>query len=308
MIISVIIPVYNSEPIQKELYKRLSAVLNSYKHEYEVIYINDGSHDNSAQAIKEICLKDKKIKLIDFSRNFGHQAAICAGLKKAKGDIVAIIDDDLQDPPEVLPKFLDKLQDGYEVIYGIRKKRKENIFKRVIFYTFYRLLKLVSNYEIPYDSGDFCVMDRKIVDVINRFPESNKFLRGIRSWAGFRQTGIEYERHSRYAGKSQYSLRKYLHFAFDAIFSFSYLPLRIMAIVGFCAAGLSFIYGCYIFISKLSGRIEHVPGFTTIFLAIIFIGGLVLISMGIIGEYIVRLYDEAKRRPHYIIKDEIGFE
>ncbi len=308
MIISVIIPVYNSEAIQKELYNRLSTVLNSYKHEYEIIYVNDGSHDNSAQAIKEICLKDKKMKLIDFSRNFGHQAAICAGLKKAKGNIVAIIDDDLQDPPEVLPKFLDKLQDGYEVVYGIRKKRKENIFKRAIFYTFYRLLKLVSNHEIPYDSGDFCVMDRKIVDVINRFPESNKFLRGIRSWAGFRQTGIEYERHSRYAGKSQYSLRKYLRFAFDAIFSFSYLPLRIMAIFGFCAAGLSFIYGCYIFINKMSGRIEEVPGFTTIFLAIIFIGGLILISMGIIGEYIARLYDEAKRRPHYIIKDEIGFE
>jgi len=281
-------------------------VLDNY--DYEVIYVNDGSQDNSAQAIKEICLKDKKVKLVDFSRNFGHQAAIRAGLKRAKGDIIAVIDDDLQDPPEVLPKFFDKLKEGYEVVYGIRKRKEENIFKRAVFYIFYRLLRFVSSYKIPYDSGDFCVMDRKVVDAISRFHELNIFLRGIRSWAGFRQTGVEYERDARFAGKSQYSLRKYIRFAFDALFSFSYLPLRLSTIIGFIASGFSFIYGCHIAISRLSGHLKNVPGFTTIFVFMTFLGGLMLVSLGIIGEYIARLYDEAKGRPHYIVKEEIGFE
>lgn len=305
--ISVIIPVYNSACTQKELYKRLSAVLRNCSPEYEVIFVNDGSHDNSNQVIKETCLKDKKIKLIDFSRNFGHQAAISAGLEKAKGDFIAIMDDDLQDPPEVLPKFFDKLKEGYAVVYGIRKKRKEHIVKRSVFYLFYRLLRLMSNYEIPYDAGDFCAMNRKTVDIMNQFHEANKFLRGIRSWTGFRQTGIEYDRDPRYAGKSQYTLKKYFRFAFDSIFSFSYLPLRISTLLGFIVAGLSFIYGCIVIIKKLLGYIEQVPGFAAMFSALAFIGGILLISMGIIGEYIARIYDETKRRPPYIIKDEIGF-
>jgi dolichol-phosphate mannosyltransferase len=308
MKISVIIPVYNSEGIQRELYKRLTRELESYRDNFEIIFVNDGSKDNSSQVLRELCQIDKKVKFIDFSRNFGHQAAVSAGLDRAKGDVIVIMDDDLQDPPEVLPDFICKLNQGYEVVYGIRKKRKENIFKRTAFYFFYRLFRFLSHSEIPYDSGDFCVLSRKAVDEIKQFRESNRYLRGIRSWIGFRQIGISYERNFRQSGKSQYTLRKYFRFALDAIFSFSYLPLRISTLVGFMVAGLSFIYGCLIIIKKISGRIESVPGFAALFVAITFIGGVILICLGIIGEYIARLYDEAKKRPQYIIKEEKGFD
>jgi len=308
MMITVVIPVYNSSQIQVELYERLCSVLNYYKSDFEIIFVNDGSYDNSSDVIKNICCKDTRVKLIDLSRNFGHQAAISAGLERAKGDVVAILDDDLQDPPELLPRFIDKLAEGYEVVYGIRKKRKENYVKKVSFFIFYRLLRLISNYEIPYDSGDFCVMSRKTVDILNGFKETNRFFRGIRSWIGLKQIGLEYERQARFKGRSQYTLKKYLRFALNAIFSFSYLPLRISIFLGFAVAGISIIYGIFIIYKRISGLIENVPGFAALFVAISFIGGCILVSLGIIGEYIARLYDEVKRRPQYIIKDEIGFE
>jgi len=254
-----------------------------------------------------LCSKDKKVKFIDFSRNFGHQVAISAGLERARGDIIAIIDDDLQDPPELLPKFIDKLLEGNDIVFGIRKKRKENILKRASFYMFYRLLRIISSHDIPYDSGDFCVMNKKTVEIINRFKEANKFLRGIRSWIGFKQIGIEYEREPRFEGKSQYTLRRYLRFALNAIFSFSYLPLRISTLLGLSVASLSILYGLFIVYKKIAGLIEKVPGFATLFVAISFLGGFILICLGVIGEYIARLYDELKRRPQYIIKNEIGF-
>lgn len=308
MKVSIIIPVFNSSEIQRELHKRLVAVLNDHYPDYEIILVNDGSQDDSGQVIRGICLKDKRVRLIDFSRNFGHQAAISAGLERAKGDIIVIMDDDLQDPPEVLPLFFDKLREGYDVAYGIRKKRKESVFKRASFFLFYRLLGFLSKNEIPYDSGDFCVMKKSIVDVINRFHESNRFLRGIRSWMGFKQIGIEYERDSRFAGESTYNFRKYFRFAFDAIFSFSYLPLRISTLLGTIVACLSFIYGFFIILRKLFGYIEHVPGFTSLFVITTFLGGVILISIGAIGEYITRIYDEVKKRPNYIIQDEINFD
>jgi len=255
-----------------------------------------------------LCLRDEKVKLINFSRNFGHQAAICAGLERAKGDVIAIIDDDLQDPPELIPKFIDRLLEGNDVVYGVRRKRKEKVWKRISFYFFYRLLKLMSGNDIPYDSGDFCVMNRRTVEVIKGFKEGNKFLRGIRSWIGFRQVGIEYEREPRLEGRSQYTLRKYFRFAFNAIFSFSYLPLRISTILGLSAAGISILYGIFILYKKLAGHIEDVPGFAALFVAISFLGGIILICLGVIGEYIARLYDELKGRPQFIIKEEIGFQ
>jgi len=308
MKISIVIPVYNSEHIQKELYTRLVKVLSECNNNYEIIFINDGSQDNSIENLKQLCLKDKNVKLIDFSRNFGHQSAITAGFEKASGDIIAVIDDDLQDPPEILPTFIDKLNEGYDVVYGIRKKRKENFLRRSFFYIFYRILGLLSRHDIPFDTGDFCVMNRKVLDNLNRFQETNKFIRGIRSWIGFRQTGIEYERDARYAGSSQYTLKKYFKFALDAILSFSYLPLRLSTLFGFLVAGVSFFYGLYIIIKKFQGLIEHVPGFTTLFVSTAFIGGVLLICLGIIGEYVARIYDEIKKRPQYIIKYEKGFE
>jgi len=289
------------------LYERLSSTLIHYGNDFEIIFINDGSQDDSSHVIKELCSKDKKVKFIDFSRNFGHQVAISAGLERARGDIIAIIDDDLQDPPELLPKFIDKLLEGNDIVFGIRKKRKENILKRASFYMFYRLLRIISSHDIPYDSGDFCVMNKKTVEIINRFKEANKFLRGIRSWIGFKQIGIEYEREPRFEGKSQYTLRRYLRFALNAIFSFSYLPLRISTLLGLSVASLSILYGLFIVYKKIAGLIEKVPGFATLFVAISFLGGFILICLGVIGEYIARLYDELKRRPQYIIKNEIGF-
>lgn len=308
MKISIVIPVYNSENIQKELYTRLVKVLSKCNNNYEIIFINDGSQDNSIENLKRLCLNDKKVKLIDFSRNFGHQSAITAGFEKASGDIIAVIDDDLQDPPEILPTFIDKLNAGYDVVYGIRKKRKENFFRRSVFHVFYRILGLLSSHDIPFDSGDFCVMNRKVLENLNRFQETNKFIRGIRSWIGFRQIGIEYERDARYEGSSQYTLKKYYKFALDAILSFSYLPLRISTLFGLFVAGFSFFYGLYIIIKKFRGLIENVPGFTTLLVTTAFIGGVLLICLGIIGEYVARIYDEIKKRPQYIIKDEKGFE
>jgi glycosyltransferase involved in cell wall biosynthesis len=305
---SVIIPVFNSADIQRELYKRLIEILDINYPDFEIIFINDGSHDNSGQILKEICQKDTRVRLIDFSKNFGHQAAISAGLQRTQGDIIVIMDDDLQDPPEVLPTFINKLNEGYDVVYGVRKKRKERLLKRFSYHLFYRLLGVLSHNQIQIDSGDFCVMRKNIVDAINRFPESNKFLRGIRSCVGFKQVGIEYERDSRYSGKPQYTPRKYFRFALNAIFSFSYLPLRITTLLGVVVASLSFFYGIFIILKKLLGFIEHVPGFTSLFVLTAFLGGTILISIGIIGEYFARLYDEVKKRPQYIIREEVNFD
>lgn len=308
MKVSVVIPVFNSADIQNELYKRLVEILDNNYPDFEIIFINDGSQDNSGQILKEICQKDTRVRLIDFSKNFGHQAAISAGLERTQGDIVVIMDDDLQDPPEILPTFIKKLNEGYDVVYGIRKKRKERLPKRFSYFLFYRLLGFLSKDQIQIDSGDFCVMRKNIVDAINLFPESHKFLRGIRTCVGFKQVGIEYERDLRYAGKSQYTLRIYFRFALNAIFSFSYLPLRIATILGVVVASLSFFYGIFIIIKKLLGSIEHVPGFTSLFVLMAFLGGTILVSLGIIGEYIARLYDEVKRRPQYIIREEVNFD
>ena len=306
--LSIIIPVYNSADIFPELYRRLVAVLDHAVESFEVITVLDGCADNSFEVISEYVRKDKRFKLIEFSRNFGHQTAISAGLKHSKGETIAIMDDDLQDPPEILPKFIEKLNEGFEVVYGIRRRRKENILKRAEFYLFYRIINLLCKQKIPHDSGDFCVMKRNIVNHINQFDETNKFLRGIRNLIGFRQTGIEYERDLRYAGSSQYTLRKYFGFAMDAILSFSYVPLRIATICGFLVALMSFCYGFYVMLLKIYGYTEDFPGFAALFVAITFLGGVILICLGIIGEYIARIYDEVKKRPEYIIKNKLGFD
>ncbi|TFB12832.1 glycosyltransferase [Candidatus Marinimicrobia bacterium MT.SAG.4] len=304
--ISVVIPVYNSQESLEELHRRLTHVLQAYGSEYEIIFINDGSKDNSGEVIAELRRKDNYVKFIDLSRNFGAQAAISAGLKYASGDAVAIMDDDLQDPPELLPHFLDKMKDGYEVIYGIIKGRKENVIIRASYYLFYRILSRLSKIEVPLDAGDFCVISRKVVNAMNRMPESNRYLRGLRSWVGFRQIGIEYERAKRHSGKSGYSLGGYFRFALDGIFSFSYAPLRLATIAGFTIAILSFIIGFKAIIPKILGN-QAVPGFPALFVAITFIGGVQLITIGLIGEYVARIYDETKKRPHYVINNMKGF-
>lgn len=306
---SLIIPVFNEEATLKDLYKRVKAVLNKQKGSYELIFINDGSIDGTFDILRSLHKKDTSVKIISFSRNFGHQTAVTAGLNFAKGKAVAILDADLQDPPEVLPKFFSKLNEGYDVVYAIRINRKENFFKRASYRLFYRLLHKVANIAIPLDSGDFCVMSRRAVEAINSIPERNRFVRGLRSWIGFRQIGITYERQSRYAGVSKYTLPKMLKLAFDGIFSFSYAPLQIMFYGGLLSLFLS-IFGVIIaiYLRFFTSAYSQVPGFATTIILVMFIGGLQLFSIGVMGEYMRRLYDEIKQRPQYIISSTIGFE
>ena len=305
---SVILPVYNEQGNLNSLYKRVTKVLVDLKKEYEVIFINDGSHDKTKDILEDLHKKSNNIKIINFSRNFGHQTAVTAGLDFATGEQVAILDADLQDPPEILPKFFAKLDEGYDVVYAIRKKRKENIFKRIAYSLFYKILHLIASVDIPLDSGDFCVLSRRMVKTINSFPERNRFIRGLRSWAGFKQIGLEYEREKRLAGESKYGLKKLFKLAFDGIFSFSFIPLQIMFVLGSASLFLS-IMGIFwaIYMKFFTTAYSRVPGFATTTILIMFVGGLKLFSMGIMGEYLRRVYDEVKQRPQYIIESKIGF-
>ena len=305
---SVVLPVYNEQENINSLYKRVTKVLVDLKKEHEIIFVNDGSHDKTKVILEDLHKKNNNIKVINFSRNFGHQTAVTAGLDFATGEEVAILDADLQDPPEILPKFFAKLAEGYDVVYAIRKKRKENIFKKTAYSIFYKLLRLIASVDIPLDSGDFCVLSQRMVKTINSFPERNRFVRGLRSWAGFKQVGIEYERDKRYAGESKYGFNKLLKLAFDGIFSFSFIPLRIMFILGSVSLCLSIIgIGWAIYMKFFTTAYAQVPGFATTTILIMFVGGLQLFSIGIMGEYLRRVYDEVKQRPQYIIESKIGF-
>ena len=303
--LSVVIPVYNSANIFPELYQRLTAALDKSVSSFEIIAVVDGCNDRSFDVIQSAGKMDKRLKAIEFSRNFGHQAAITAGLSVAAGDMVAIIDDDLEDPPEVLPLLIDKIRDGFDVVFGIRRKRKRNWIQRFLFAAFYRILSSLVDVQMPGDAGDFCVMTRRVVNALNSMPESNRYLRGLRAWAGFEQTGIEYERGLRLANKSGYNFYKYLKLALDAVFSFSYKPLEYVAKIGFLIAAGSFAYGLYVI--SVGGTIVA-PGWASLFVAILFFSGVQLISVGIIGQYLARIYDEIKQRPKYIIKRTTGFE
>ena len=305
---SVILPVYNEQENLNFLYERVTKVLVSLKKEYEIIFINDGSHDKTKNILEDLHKKNNNIKIINFSRNFGHQTAVTAGLDFASGEEVAILDADLQDPPEILPKFFTKLDEGYDVVYAIRKKRKENVFKKITYSLFYKILHLIANVDIPLDSGDFCVLSRRMVKTINSFPERNRFIRGLRSWAGFKQIGLEYEREKRLAGKSKYGLKKLFKLAFDGIFSFSFIPLQIMFALGSLSLFLSII-GIFwaIYMKFFTTAYNRVPGFATTTILIMFVGGLQLFSIGIMGEYLRRVYDEVKQRPQYIIESKSGF-
>ena len=305
---SVILPVYNEQENINSLYKRVVKVLADLKKEYEVIFINDGSHDRTRNILEDLHRKTSNIKIINFSRNFGHQTAVTAGLDFASGEQVAILDADLQDPPEILPKFFAKLEDGYDVVYAIRKKRKENIFKRIAYSFFYKILHSIASVDIPLDSGDFCVLSQRMVKTINSFPERNRFIRGLRSWAGFKQIGLEYEREKRFAGESKYGIKKLFKLSFDGIFSFSFIPLQIMFVLGSVSLFLS-IMGIFwaIYMKFFTTAYNQVPGFATTTILIMFVGGLQLFSIGIMGEYLRRVYDEVKQRPQYIIESKIGF-
>ncbi|MBU0679229.1 MAG: glycosyltransferase family 2 protein [Verrucomicrobia bacterium] len=305
--LSVVIPVYNSGAIFPELYTRLTTELSSRVDSFEVIAVIDGCVDNSYDVVAAHCDKDPRVKLIELSRNFGHQNAVTAGLDAASGELVAIIDDDLEDPPEVLVQLMEKLDEGYDVVYGIRRKRKRSWLYRFLFSAFYRLLDRMVEMKVPHDTGDFCVMRREVADTIKEMPESNRYLRGMRTWVGFRQTGLEYERSARFSGQTGYSLSKYFHLALDAIFSFSNKPLVSVSIGGGVISLVSLILGARLVLLRSMGRIPEVPGWASLFVAVTFLAGVQLFCLGIIGIYLCRVYDEVKRRPKYVVNRTVGF-
>ncbi len=308
VVCSVVIPVYNEEEVVNECYSRIKKVMDSTNEKYEIIFVNDGSKDNTRQMLKEICRVDGNVKLIDFSRNFGHQSAITAGMNYSIGQAVVVIDADLQDPPEVILKMLEKWREGYQVVYGKRLKREgESIFKKATAKVFYRILARLTEFDIPVDAGDFRLIDRKVCDALNKMDEKNRYVRGIISWLGFNTTYVEFVREKRYAGKTKYPLRKMLKFATDAVVSFSYKPLRITSYLGIALSGVSFIYLIIAVFLKLFNVIDTVQGWMSIVAISLFFNGIVLLVLGIMGEYIGRIYDEVKARPLYVVNEFVNF-
>ncbi len=306
-VLSVIVPIYNEEEVLPHLYTQTKTVLERLAVPYEIIFIDDGSKDASLSLLKKFSQENQAVKIISFSRNFGHQTALTAGLQFTSGKAVAILDGDLQDPPEVIEKFFEQWKNGYEVVYGIRLNRKENPLKRILYKLYYRLLRILSKTVIPLDSGDCCLMDRTIVALLNKMPERNRFIRGLRSWVGFRQIGIPYDRDRRFAGKPKYTLLKLVRLGLDGIISFSEIPLKGSIIIGFSISTLSVFYSLYIILNRLFHATDRLPGWSTIVVAITFLGGIQLMVMGFLGEYVLRIYDEIKGRPQYIIDSLIGF-
>ena len=308
--ISVVIPMYYEEAVAQECYERITKVLkNIQNYEYEIIFVNDGSKDRTLSILEEISDKDSNVKVLSFSRNFGHQAAVTAGIKHVTGDAIVIIDADLQDPPELIPEMVKLWEQGNEVIYGKRKTRKgESKFKLLTAKMFYKTLNALSDVEIPKDTGDFRLVDRKVVDVVNSMPEHNKFLRGLFSWVGFKQVAYEYERKERFAGKTKYPLKKMLKLAADGIISFSTKPLKIVGGLGIISIVVSLAILIYSLVSYIFELNNLVPGWTSIMVAITLFSGVQLLSIWIISEYIARIYDETKKRPQYIIDKKINIK
>jgi polyisoprenyl-phosphate glycosyltransferase len=306
--LSVVAPVFNEEQILPELYRRVSEVLDGAGLDWELVMINDGSRDRSPEIMAELHAKDPRVKVIDFARNFGHQVAITAGTDYARGDAIVIIDADLQDPPEVILDLLAKWREGYEVVYAIRSERKgETWFKEFTAKAFYRIIYQITDINIPMDTGDFRLMDRKVVDAIKTMREKHRFMRGMSVWVGFKQTGVYYVRAERYAGETKYPLKKMFKFALDGITSFSYFPLQLATYVGFISAGIAILGIIAAIILRLAGS-HALLGQATTLVAVLFLGGVQLIFLGIIGEYLGRIYDEVKGRPLYIVRDALGFE
>lgn len=305
---SIIVPVYNEEEVIMETYRRLTKVMDSTGEPYEILFVNDGSRDQTFQLAEEICKGDPRIRVINFSRNFGHQIAVTAGMEYSKGQAVVIIDADLQDPPEVIPLMIEKWKAGYDVVYGKRLKRKgETFFKKATAKLFYRFLNHMTNVDIPVDTGDFRLIDRKVCDTMNSLTEKNRYVRGLVSWVGYRQTGVEYVREERFAGETKYPLKKMLKLAGDAMLSFSYKPLKIAGLVGGLLSAASFIYLIIIIYQRLFTD-TTITGWASTLVVMLFFNGVTLVMHSITGEYIGRIYEETKNRPLFIVRDTIGFE
>ncbi|NVO31600.1 glycosyltransferase family 2 protein [Hymenobacter lapidiphilus] len=306
MDLSVIIPIYNEEANIPALYERLCGVLDpmALPGSYEFIFINDGSRDKSLILIQNLAARDERVRYVDFSRNFGHQIAVTAGLDRTTGEAVVIIDADLQDPPELIPALYQKLTEGYEVVYARRRSRQgESAAKKLTARLFYRLLASITNISIPVDTGDFRVVSRKVVEALRQMPEQNKFIRGQISWIGYRQTYLEYDRAERAGGATGYTYRKMLRLALDGITAFSDVPLKMATVSGFVVSGLAFVVMLYTLYARLFSH-DYQPGWASLMVSILFLGGVQLISVGIIGEYISRLSANVRQRPLYIVSEE----
>ena len=302
--LSVVIPIYNEEDNIMLLHSRLSAVLAGMQIGYELLFINDGSRDRSIQLLKDLAAKDPRVKYIDFSRNFGHQVAVSAGLDNTSGEAVVIMDADLQDPPELIPQLYQKYRDGYEVVYARRRSREgESWFKKFTARLFYRMLSYLSTVDIPLDTGDFRIVDHKVVEVLRNMPEKSKFLRGQISWIGFRQTFLEYDRQERHAGVTNYPFKKMLKFALDGITGFSDLPLRFVTWFGLAVTAFGFLMTLYVLYSRFILQ-DYVEGWSSLMITVLFLGGVQMIAIGIIGEYLSRIHSNVRNRPLYIIREK----
>ncbi len=300
--ISIVAPIWNESQTMEELYRRVVEVMDATEETWELLLVDDGSTDGSTDMILELAARDSRVRPVIFARNFGHQIAVTAGMDYSSGQAVVIMDADLQDPPEVVQDLIAKWRDGYEVVYAVRTEREgETWFKQFTASLFYRLIYRITDVDIPLDAGDFRLMDRKVIDVLQQMRERHRFLRGMSVWVGFKQVGVPYRRAARFAGETKYPLRKMLKFAFDAITSFSYFPLQVATYLGFTSASMSILAIPVVIVLRLVGR-QELTGQATTLIAVLFLGGVQLISLGILGEYIGRLYDEAKGRPLYIVR------
>jgi polyisoprenyl-phosphate glycosyltransferase len=306
--VSIVVPCFNEEEVLPVASARLLKLINGARnYEFEIIFVDDGSLDGTLDFLRDLAEKESRIRVLTFARNFGHQIAVSAGIDAAEGDCVVLIDADLQDPPEVILEMLEKWKEGFDVVYGVRASRPgETRFKLASAKMFYRLLNRLTDVPIPLDAGDFRLMARPVVDVLKAMPEKHRFVRGMVAWTGFRQAALPYEREARKAGVSKYPLKKMLHFASDGIISFSSKPLRIATNIGLLASGLAILGVVYALVLRIFTAI-WVEGWTAIMIAVLFIGGIQLISLGVIGEYIGRIYEETKKRPLYIVRERIGF-
>ena len=307
-VFSFILPVFNEEETLEETYRRLAGLLDGLSAEGEIILVDDGSCDRSLEIMRDLQQRDPRVRYISFARNFGHQIAVTAGLRFAQGDAVVVLDADLQDPPELIPAMIDKWRAGYHVVYAQRTARqRESPAKKLFAYFFYRVLRLLTNVDMPADTGDFCLMDRKVVDALNALPERGRYLRGLRAWIGFRQTAVPFEREPRFAGSVKYTFRKSFGLAVTGIVSFSRVPLRIATYLGLLVAGFALVMIVVVIYWRFFHPAAPLIGYTIITAAIFFLGAVQLLCLGILGEYLGHVYEEVKGRPLFTLKELAGF-
>ncbi|HWM26674.1 MAG TPA: glycosyltransferase family 2 protein [Chthoniobacterales bacterium] len=307
-VFSFIIPVFNEEETLGEIYRRVAGVMDGLDGPGEIILVDDGSRDRSLEMMRDLRQRDPRVCYVSLARNFGHQVAVTAGLLFARGNAVAVLDADLQDPPELVPAMIEKWREGFQVIYAKRTaRRRESATKKLFAYLFYRVLRLLTDVDIPADTGDFCLMDRKVVDVLNSLPERGRYLRGLRAWIGFRQTAVPFEREPRFAGEVKYTFRKSFSLAVNGIVSFSRVPLRLATYLGLLVAGFALIMMLLVFYWRIFRPAAPLIGYTIITSAIFFLGAVQLLCLGILGEYLGRVYEEVKGRPIFTLKEIAGF-